>query len=111
LAYQNLLLEKDSAVWVVIITGAGEKAFIAGVDIAYTSRLTPMEARDFVLYGQKVLRKIENMCKPVIAAVNGYCLGGGNELAMACDIRIASENAKFGHPEVKPFSRISNVKV
>ncbi|AEG14411.1 3-hydroxybutyryl-CoA dehydratase [Desulfofundulus kuznetsovii DSM 6115] len=94
-------LEKDSSVRVIIITGAGEKAFVAGADIVFMSKLTPFEAREFAQLGQRVLSKIEYLSKPVIAAVNGYALGGGCELAMACDIRVASENAKFGQPEVK----------
>ncbi len=94
-------MEKDHQVRVVIITGAGEKAFVAGADIAFMSGLSPLEARYFALLGQKVFSKIENMSKPVIAAVNGFALGGGNELAMACDIRVASEKAKFGQPEVQ----------
>ncbi|WP_027718115.1 enoyl-CoA hydratase-related protein [Desulfovirgula thermocuniculi] len=93
-------LAADPAVRVIIITGAGEKAFVAGADIAFMSKLTPLEARDFARLGQRVLGKIENLPKPVIAAVNGYALGGGCELAMACDIRVASEKAKFGQPEV-----------
>ncbi|MQL53999.1 crotonase, partial [Desulfofundulus thermobenzoicus] len=93
-------LAADDGVRVIIITGAGEKAFVAGADIAFMSKLTPMEARDFARLGQGVLSRIENLPKPVIAAVNGYALGGGCELAMACDIRIASEKAKFGQPEV-----------
>ncbi|MDQ0285875.1 enoyl-CoA hydratase [Desulfofundulus luciae] len=93
-------LGADPAVRVIIITGAGEKAFVAGADIAFMSKLTPLEAKDFARLGQKVLSKIENLPKPVIAAVNGFALGGGCELAMACDIRVASEKAKFGQPEV-----------
>lgn len=93
-------LAEEPAVRVIIITGAGEKAFVAGADIAFMSKLTPLEARDFARLGQRVLSKIENLPKPVIAAVNGYALGGGCELAMACDIRVASEKAKFGQPEV-----------
>ncbi|HHW57471.1 MAG TPA: short-chain-enoyl-CoA hydratase [Clostridia bacterium] len=84
----------------VIITGAGEKAFVAGADISEMKDMKPLEAKEFGEFGQKVFRKIELMKKPVIAAVNGYALGGGCELAMACDIRIASHNAKFGQPEV-----------
>lgn len=93
-------VEKDKEVRVVIITGAGDKAFVAGADIAYMSKLNPLEAKSFAQLGQRVFSRVENMSKPIIAAVNGYALGGGNELAMACDIRIASEKAKFGQPEV-----------
>lgn len=84
----------------VIITGAGEKAFVAGADIEELSRNTPVAAKEFALQSQEILGFIENFPKPVIAAVNGFCLGGGCELAMACHIRIASENARFGQPEV-----------
>ena len=91
----------DSAAGVVVITGSGEKSFIAGADIGELSKLTPVEGRAHARRGQAVLAKIENLGKPVIAAVNGYALGGGCELALACTIRIASENARFGQPEVK----------
>ncbi|MFZ5632259.1 MAG: enoyl-CoA hydratase-related protein [Bacillota bacterium] len=94
-------IEQDDQVRVVIITGAGDKAFVAGADIAFMSKLSPLEAKSFAQLGQRVFSKIENMSKPVIAAVNGFALGGGNELAMACDLRIASEKAKFGQPEVQ----------
>ncbi|MCL6610024.1 MAG: enoyl-CoA hydratase/isomerase family protein [Peptococcaceae bacterium] len=94
-------VEKDGEVRAVIITGAGDKAFVAGADIAYMSGLSPLEAKSFAQLGQRVFSKVENMSKPVIAAVNGYALGGGNELAMACDIRVASDKAKFGQPEVQ----------
>ncbi len=93
-------LDQDDEVRVVIITGAGNKAFVAGADIAFMQKLKPMESKNFSRLGQKVFSKIENLSKPVIAAVNGFALGGGCEFAMACDIRIASENAKFGQPEV-----------
>jgi enoyl-CoA hydratase len=85
----------------VILTGAGTKAFVAGADIAELSAQDPLEGRERARRGQYVLRRIETSPKPVIAAVNGFALGGGCELAMACHIRIASENAKFGQPEVK----------
>ncbi len=91
----------DASVGVVIITGSGEKSFIAGADIGELSKLTPVEGREHARRGQAVLAKIEGLGKPVIAAVNGYALGGGCELALACTIRIASENARFGQPEVK----------
>jgi enoyl-CoA hydratase len=93
-------LEADPDVRVVIITGAGERAFIAGADIAFMGKLTPLEARDFSRKGQQVLNKIEKLSKPVIAAINGFALGGGCELAMACDIRVASEKARLGQPEI-----------
>jgi enoyl-CoA hydratase len=91
----------DDAVRGVILTGAGDKAFIAGADIGELARLTPLEAEQHSAYGQGVLNFIEGCGKPVIAAVNGFTLGGGCEAAMACTIRIASETAKFGQPEVK----------
>src|SRR5690554_1984052 len=90
----------DSSVRVVIITGSGEKAFVAGADISEMNEKTPMEARYFSQLGHKLMNKIESLPQPVIAAVNGFALGGGLELAMACDIRLASDNAKFGQPEV-----------
>ncbi len=93
-------LKQNDDVLVVIITGSGEKAFVAGADIAEISRHDDISGRIFALRGQKVFRFIEKMEKPVIAAVNGFALGGGCELAMACHIRIASENAKFGQPEI-----------
>jgi enoyl-CoA hydratase len=89
----------ESEIEIAILTGAG-KAFVAGADIAQMSKLNTVEGRDMTIKGQKVMELIENIDKPVIAAVNGFALGGGNELAMACDIRIASEKAKFGQPEV-----------
>lgn len=99
---ENVLevLQNDDGVKVIVITGAGEKAFVAGADISEMKDMTVFEAKKFAELGQKVFRKIELMKKPVIAAVNGYALGGGCELALACDIRIASFNAKFGQPEV-----------
>jgi enoyl-CoA hydratase len=93
-------LEQDVAVKVIILTGAGKKAFVAGADIAQMQPLNALEGRAFAQLGQKVFKTIEDSSKPVIAAVNGFALGGGCELAMACDIRLASENAKFGQPEV-----------
>jgi enoyl-CoA hydratase len=92
-------IAKDAAIKAVIITGAGDKAFVAGADIAYMQPMTAVEGRTWAKFGQAVFNKIENLPQPVIAAVNGYALGGGCELAMACDIRIASEKAKFGQPE------------
>lgn len=94
-----LKAEKDLNIYVLIITGAG-RAFVAGADIAQMKDLTPDEARVFSEYGNKVFSTIESLTKPVIAAVNGFALGGGCELCMACDIRIAGEKAKFGQPEV-----------
>ena len=91
----------DPAVRGVILTGAGDKAFIAGADIGELTHLTGVEAEKSSSYGQEVLNLIENLGKPVIAAVNGYALGGGCETAMACTIRVASESAKFGQPEVR----------
>src|SRR6266702_2991950 len=84
-----------------ILTGAGDKAFIAGADIGELAHVTAVEAEESSRYGQSVLDLIENLGKPVIAAVNGFALGGGCETAMACTFRVASENAKFGQPEVK----------
>lgn len=93
------LVASDNEIYVLIITGEG-RAFVAGADISEMKNLNPMEARAFADKGLKVFRKIELMEKPVIAAVNGFALGGGCELSMCCDIRIASEKAKFGQPEV-----------
>lgn len=93
-------LADENDVRVIIITGAGEKAFIAGADIAFMQSLSPLEARKFSRLGQSIFSKIENLPKPVIAAINGFALGGGCELAMACDIRIAAKTALFGQPEV-----------
>jgi enoyl-CoA hydratase len=92
---------KDPAVRVVILTGAGDKAFAAGADIAEIAKLDEASGREFSRRGQQVFGSIESLGKPVIAAVNGYALGGGCELAMACTIRIAADSAVFGQPEVK----------
>ena len=92
-------LEKDSS-RVIIITGEGPKAFSAGADIEYMSNIGPTEAEKYALRGHEVLNRIEKLEKPVIAAVNGYALGGGCELALSCDIRFASPNAQLGQPEV-----------
>src|SRR5882672_3120506 len=92
---------EDAEVRGVILTGAGEKAFIAGADIGELAQITAVEAERSSTYGQEVLDLVENLGKPVIAAVNGFALGGGCETAMACTIRIAADNAKFGQPEVK----------
>ena len=93
-------LGRDSSVKVVILTGSGEKAFVAGADISQMKELNALEGRRFGQLGQATFRKLELMPQPVIAAINGFALGGGCELAMACDLRLASENAKFGQPEV-----------
>lgn len=90
----------DSAVRVVVLTGAGPKAFVAGADIAEMSTLSATDGRDFSLRGQRLMRRIETMPKPVIAMVNGFALGGGLELAMACHLRIAADTAKVGQPEI-----------
>ena len=90
----------DTSVKVVVITGSGDKSFVAGADITEMQPLTAIEGREWGKLGQAVFSKIEKLPQPVIAAVNGFALGGGCELAMACDIRVASENAKFGQPEV-----------
>ena len=90
--------EADESVYVMVITGAG-KAFVAGADISQMKDMSPVEAKAFGDFGNSVFYKIETMTKPVIAAVNGYALGGGCELSMACDIRIAGNKAKFGQPE------------
>ena len=90
----------DSAIKVVIITGSGNKSFVAGADIVEMSTKNPVEGRVWGQTGQDIFTAIENLPQPVIAAVNGFALGGGCELACACDIRYASENAKFGQPEV-----------
>jgi len=91
----------DDAVGAMIVTGAGPKAFIAGADIAELATMTPVSGRAHALRGQAVLSRLENLGKPVIAAINGFALGGGCELALACTLRVASENAKLGQPEVK----------
>jgi len=90
----------DAAVRGVILTGAGDKAFIAGADISELAQVSAVEAEQSSRFGQEVLDVIENLGKPVVAAVNGFALGGGCETAMACTIRIAVETAKFGQPEV-----------
>jgi len=93
-------LETDDGVYAVILTGTGEKAFVAGADINELARSTPLLGRETALRGQKVLGRIERLQKPVIAAINGFALGGGLELALACHLRIAAEEAKLGLPEV-----------
>jgi len=94
------ILAADDTVKVIIITGAGERSFCAGADISYMVNITPVQAEKYASSAQAVINKIEKLEKPVIAAVNGFALGGGCELAMACDIRVASSNAKIGQPEV-----------
>ena len=96
-----LIARSDQGVRAVILTGAGRKAFIAGADIAEMARLSPDAARRFAERGQQLTQLIESMPKPVIAAVNGFALGGGCEIALSCHIRVASETARFGQPEVK----------
>lgn len=90
----------DEQIKVLIVTGAGDKAFIAGADIAYMQNFNVREAREFAQLGQQIFRMLELIEKPVIAAVNGFALGGGCEFSLACDIRLAAENAVFGQPEV-----------
>lgn len=91
---------QDDAVRVVILRGAGGKAFVAGADISELAQLSAIQARDLSQFGQRLMSRIEALGKPVIAEVGGFCLGGGMELAMACHLRIASEKARFGQPEV-----------
>jgi enoyl-CoA hydratase len=91
----------DDDIRVLILTGAGEKAFIAGADINELSQQTPVNGREFTLSGQEIIHRLETLGKPAIAAINGFALGGGCELALACTLRIASRNAKLGQPEVK----------
>lgn len=90
----------DNGVKGVVLTGAGEKSFVAGADIRQFTELGPLDGHRFAIKGQAVFNRIEEMTKPVVAAVNGYALGGGCELAMACHLRVASDNAIFGQPEV-----------
>ncbi len=93
------MIDKDDDIKAVIITGTG-RAFVAGADISEMADLSGLQGQEMMKLGARVMNNIENLSKPVIAAINGYALGGGCELAMACDIRIASEKAKFGQPEV-----------
>ncbi|HEY9406297.1 MAG TPA: enoyl-CoA hydratase-related protein [Nitrososphaera sp.] len=94
------IIAADGSIKAVVITGAGERSFCAGADISYMVNIDPMQAEKYATSAQGVINKIDRLEKPVIAAVNGFALGGGCELAMACDIRIASSNAKIGQPEV-----------
>ena len=96
-----LEIRRREDVQAVIFTGAGEKAFIAGADINELATQTPLDGKDRSRRGHHILEIIENLGKPVVAAINGYALGGGCEIAMACHIRLASENAKLGQPEVR----------
>lgn len=94
------VLEKDETVKVLIVTGEGDRAFVAGADISYMADLSPLQARSWALQGHELGFRIENLPIPVIACVNGFALGGGTELALACDFIYASENARFGQPEI-----------
>ena len=94
-------IKNDATTRVVILTGAGEKAFIAGADIGELAKNDAVAAKEYTHRGQNVLNLIENLGKPVIACLNGFALGGGCEIALACTMRLASENAKLGQPEVK----------
>jgi enoyl-CoA hydratase len=94
-------IKNDKGIRVVILTGSGEKAFIAGADIGELSKNNAVMAKEYTHRGQSVLNLIENLGKPVIACLNGFALGGGCEIAMACTMRLASDNAKLGQPEVK----------
>jgi len=93
--------KSDASVGAVIVTGAGPKAFVAGADIAELATMTPVSGRRHALRGQAVFERLEHLGKPSIAAINGFALGGGCELALACTLRIAAENARLGQPEVK----------
>lgn len=92
--------KNDESTRVVVLTGAGQKAFSAGMDIKTMIGMNALKARDLSLMGERLCLELENLEKPVIAAINGYALGGGLEVAMACDLRIASENARMGQPEI-----------
>src|SRR5438045_3353465 len=94
-------LKHDRGVRVVILTGAGEKSFVAGADIGELQKNNPVEAKEYTHRGQEVIDLIENLGKPVIACINGFALGGGCEIAMACTMRLATDSAKLGQPEVK----------
>src|SRR5215813_12637878 len=94
-------IKNDAAIRVAILTGSGEKAFIAGADIGELAKQDAVAGKEYTHRGQSVLNLIENLGKPVIACINGFALGGGCEIALACTMRLASENAKLGQPEVK----------
>src|SRR5207237_3234850 len=94
-------LKNDRNIRVVIVSGAGDKAFVAGADIGELSTYDPVRGKEFTHRGQSVLNLIENLGKPTIACINGFALGGGCEIALACTMRLATDNAKFGKPEVK----------
>jgi enoyl-CoA hydratase len=96
-----LAARDDAAVQVLILTGTGEKSFVAGADISELAQRTPVDGKDFSLFGQSAFHLLETMGKPSICAINGFALGGGCEMALACSIRIASKTAKLGQPEVK----------
>jgi enoyl-CoA hydratase len=96
-----LELKRDDSVRAIVLTGAGEKAFVAGADIQELERLSATEAETYALEGQHVFDLVEHLGKPVVAAINGFALGGGCELAMACTLRVAADTARFGQPEVK----------
>lgn len=93
-------LDKDEKVKVIVLTGEGDKAFSAGADISYMSTISPLESEEYAKLGHQLTYTVENVSKPTIAAINGYALGGGCELALSCDIRIVADNAKLGQPEV-----------
>ncbi len=95
------VVRDDAEVRVLILTGAGEKAFVAGADINELAQRTPVDGKEFSVFGQGVLHMLETLGKPSIAAINGYALGGGCELALACTLRLACRSAKLGQPEVK----------
>src|ERR1700741_2958759 len=101
--FQQVLFDArdDSSVRVISLTGSGEKAFVAGADISELAQQTPVNGKEFSIYGQSVAHLLETMGKPSICAINGFALGGGCELALSCSIRIASKTAKLGQPEVK----------
>src|SRR6202043_3874153 len=98
-AFQEI--KNDSSIRVAILTGAGEKAFVAGAGISELAKQDAVSGKEYAHRGQAVLELIENLGKPVIACINGFALGGGCELALACTMRLASDNAKLGQPEVK----------
>src|ERR1700720_2287666 len=100
---QSALLDvrSDDAVRVLILTGAGEKSFVAGADISELAQRTPVDGKEFSLFGQSVFHLLETLGKPSICAINGFALGGGSEMALSCTIRLASKTAKLGQPEVK----------